>query len=257
VNAAATRQRARDLTALPLVALELLTVLRLRPARLVEPRLFGRAQAFFPAVGLLLGGAATVADSVAHPALGAGVSGWLVVALLLLLTGGLHADGLADSFDGLFLAGGPERRLEVMRDARIGAFGAAGLFVTLGLKAAAIAALPPAHRAAALVLGPCLSRWAAVVAMAAFPYARPAGLGEAFHAAAWPWAAPFAGVTALAAAAALLGPIGAGAAVMAGALGLALGSWVSSRLGGLSGDSYGAVIELVEVAVVLAAVAVW
>jgi len=93
VNEAAARQRTRDMVALPLVALELLTVLRLRPARLVGPRLFGRAQAFFPAVGLLLGCCAAGADALARPALGGGASGWLTVALLLLLTGGLHADG--------------------------------------------------------------------------------------------------------------------------------------------------------------------
>jgi adenosylcobinamide-GDP ribazoletransferase len=257
VNEAAARQRTRDMVALPLVALELLTVLRLRPARLVGPRLFGRAQAFFPAVGLLLGCCAAGADALARPALGGGASGWLTVALLLLLTGGLHADGLADSFDGLFLAGGPERRLDVMRDARIGAFGAAGLFVTLGLEAAARAALPLSHRAEALILAPCLSRWAAVAAIAAFPYARPAGLGEAFHDGAWPWAAPFAGVVALVAAAAFLGPAGAGAWLVAGGQGLALGAFVRSRLGGLTGDSYGAIIALVEAVMLLTAVAVY
>jgi adenosylcobinamide-GDP ribazoletransferase len=237
------------------VALEFLTILRVRQPALVHDGTFGQAQALFPAVGLLLGGLLAGADWAIRDQVGPQLTGWLLAGLLLILTGGLHADGLADSFDGLFGGRTPERRLEIMRDSAIGSYGALALIVVTALKATAFAQLESAHRAEVLVLTPALARWACVAAIAGFPYARPSGAGVAFHAASWPWAAPLAAVIALAAAAAGMGAAGAAGWGLALAAGVGIGAYIAPRLGGLTGDTYGAIVEISEVALLLAAIA--
>jgi adenosylcobinamide-GDP ribazoletransferase len=137
-----------------------------------------------------------------------------------------------------------------MRDSRVGAFGAAGVVLLLGLKASCIAALA-SGRTEALLLTPALSRWGMVTAIAAFPYARESGLGAAFHAAAWPRPLLVATSTAVVAALALMGPAAAIVLAVAAATSLAIGSAVSRRLEGLTGDVYGAINESVEVVLLL------
>jgi adenosylcobinamide-GDP ribazoletransferase len=213
----------------------------------------GRSLVFFPLVGLLLG---LATSGVA--ALGAGLLPPLVLAVLLaalgaLLTGGLHLDGVADLFDALGGGRGDRARmLEIMRDSRIGAHGTAGLvFVVL----AKVAALEPALARGdlvALLAFPVIGRWAVTPLVVLFPYARPEGLGRAFAGEAR--AAQLAGATALLA----VVVAGAGVRLVAPALGAAvaallLGFWLTRKLGGLTGDVYGAAIEIAEVtALVLA-----
>src|SRR5688572_17506060 len=91
----------------PLVALEFLTVLRLRGATVVEDRVFGASQAWFPLVGLGLGATLYGVSVLTEGVLSATVVGWLMVAVLALMTGGLHIDGLADTVDGMY--GGQNR----------------------------------------------------------------------------------------------------------------------------------------------------
>jgi len=239
----------------PLLALEFLTVLRLRRPAIVESEALAASQAFFPLVGLLLGGLMAAADHALPSSLGPGITGWLLMVLLLLLSGGLHADGLADSADGVLGGATPARRLEIMRDPAIGSFGALALIAVLGLKGIALGGLAGGIWPEALILIPALSRWACVVSIAAFAYARPAGLGASFHQGSWPAAAPLAGVTCLGAAIALAGLEGAVAWAIAAGCGLLLGAFIASRLGGLTGDSYGAVVEVTEAALFVLAVA--
>ena len=149
----------------------------------------------------------------------------------LVLTGALHADGLADLFDGLWGARDRERRLEIMRDSRIGSFGVLALIVALGLQASAIAAAAPS--AGAFVAAGMVSR-ATMAWLAAMPPARPEGLG---HGAAGPgaWRLLAAGLIALVPfthpAPAVLAA--AGAAAIAGLL-------ARARIGGQTGDVLGA-----------------
>jgi adenosylcobinamide-GDP ribazoletransferase len=239
----------------PLLALEFLTVMRLRAPVTARAEAVARSQAFFPAVGLLLGGLLAATDWLARRGVGPSVAGWLEVALLLALTGALHADGLADTFDGLFGGRSSEQRLRIMRDPAIGAYGVCALVAVLALKAASIGALPAGHRAEVLVVAPGLSRAACVAAIALFPYARTEGLGAAFHSASLPLAAPFAILFGLAAAILGLGIFGVlvWAACLAG--GVALAAFISPKIGGLTGDSYGAVVEMTETLAFIAAVA--
>src|SRR4051812_6800909 len=94
------------------------------------------------------------------------------IAASAALTGGLHEDGLADTMDGLGGGHTRERALEIMKDPRIGVFGALALMLMLGLKVAALSALPLMWVVAALICGHALSRWCAVLLIWRLPYAR-------------------------------------------------------------------------------------
>jgi adenosylcobinamide-GDP ribazoletransferase len=234
------------------VAFGFLTRLPLRAAE-AGPRDMGRSVAFFPVPGLALGAILAAAAHAARGRLAPAVAAGLLTALLAWLTGGLHLDGVADVFDGL--SGGhrdPGRVLAIMRDARIGAHGAAALVLVVLVKALALAPLVERGDAWALLAFPAVARLAAVPLVVFFPYARPEGLGRAFHDHA---GAPHVAVAALLASPALvaMGPRAAvpvlAALAAAGLLALA----VHRRVGGLTGDAYGAAIELAEVAFVVVA----
>src|SRR5712692_4570066 len=124
-----------------LLALGFLTIVPLRIGA-TQPGDLGRAAGWFPVVGLLLGVVLSAAQWLLQQLYPPALAGGLVVALWALLTGGLHLDGLADCGDGLLVAATPERRLEMMRDPRLGAFGGLVLILFLILKVTAAAALP-------------------------------------------------------------------------------------------------------------------
>src|SRR5512137_1301144 len=159
-----------------LVALQFLTVAPL-PARLFTPLEMGRAVGYFPMVGALLGCVLALLDRGLNAVWPASVASALVLAAWVGLTGALHLDGFLDTCDGLLGGHSPEERLRIMRDERVGAFAVTGGVLLLLVKYAALAALP--GRAPALILAPTLGRWGMALAIAAFPYARPEGLGRA------------------------------------------------------------------------------
>ena len=187
----------------------------------------------------------------------------VLVLMLLVLNRGLHIDGLMDVCDGLFGGATPERRMEIMRDSRVGAFAVAGAVGVLLLKYGALVSLiSPGPmgggpgKELALLLFPMISRWTMVAALAAFPYARSQGMGSPFHQGnIWP-ATILAAVVAALVAVLLGGIAGAGILVAATLLAWILGKGMANMLGGLTGDTYGAINELVEVAALAAAVAV-
>jgi adenosylcobinamide-GDP ribazoletransferase len=136
-------------------------------------------RAYFPAVGAFVGLAAgcvfVLASALASPFVAAVVA----VATGALLTGGLHLDGLADSADGLLGGGDRERRLEIMRDPRVGSFGVIALTLVLVGGVAALSAMTPARAFAGLIAAGALSRLAVLAVVALVPYARLAGVGTA------------------------------------------------------------------------------
>jgi adenosylcobinamide-GDP ribazoletransferase len=177
------------------------------------------------------------------------------------LTGAFHEDGLADTCDALGGSASRERALAIMKDSRIGAYGAIGLVLVLGLKAAALAAMPLALALPALVLAHTASRTATVLAMRVLPYAgdvehakakplaRSVGSAEAGWALAW---------LALLCAALLMGDAMDArrlAAALAGtaAAATACALWLRRRLGGYTGDGLGATQQFGELAALLGA----
>lgn len=209
----------------------------------------GRAVGFYPLVGLALGGAVLGLDSALRLALPGQLPAALVLAAWVVLTRGLHLDGFLDSCDGLFGGSTPERRLEIMRDSRVGAFGVIGGVLFLLTKYAAISALR--DRTAALLLAPIFGRWALSMVIVLFPYARQKGLGRDIKDHAGWFQAVLAGGTALAAAW-LIGQVpGLVALVVAGSIMLVAAAGVQQLIPGLTGDIYGAICELVELAVII------
>jgi len=198
-------------------------------------------------VGLIAGAAFVVTYSVATPLLAAVVA----TACLALVTGGLHLDGLADAADGLLGGGDVARRLEVMRDPRVGSFGATAIVLVLVGDVAALSALSPASAVAALVVAGALSRWAMLEMVALMPYVRDSGLGIA----AWGSNRKFDLVrgTALAAIACMLDWRRALVAVLLVSLAaLVVGAVARRRIGGATGDVYGATAELCQLAALTA-----
>ena len=244
----------RELLAPPVLAVQLLTAVPLSIAVPAGPRQLGRSLIFFPVVGALLGLALAALDAALLRGLPVGVTSALVLVAAALLTGGLHLDGLMDTCDGLFGGRTRERRLEIMRDSRVGSYGALAGALQLLLKYAALAALPGGWRGVALVVALTCGRWAMVVAIGRFPYARAEGLGRAFKDGLRVTDVALATVLAAAVCWAALETLGA--ALLAGTLLLSLvgGWWLTRALGGLTGDCYGAVSEVVEVGVLLALV---
>jgi adenosylcobinamide-GDP ribazoletransferase len=188
----------------------------------------------------------------------------LVLAAGLLLSGGLHMDGAMDTADGL--AAG-ERLLEAMEDSRVGASGSQALVLLLLMRTAALASLGPAAPLA-LPWAALWGRVAPLVAMARFPYLRPGGTAG-FHREHWAGLARELRPTALLLVPLLLGGLGAAGAILPGTgaraalAGLAgllpalvVPLWLGRRLGGHSGDSYGACVEWSEALALLLSAAI-
>lgn len=212
------------------------------------PPRFGRIARFAPLVGLVLGGGQAglwlLGTALGLPAASLAA---LVLALGVWITGGLHLDGVIDTADGL--AAGP-RRLEAMADSRIGASGLMGALLVLLLKGGALIALAPLAPAA-LVWSAVWGRVAPLLAIDRFPSLRPEGSGDHHRRRRHSLGRE------LLPAMALLGWLaglalgtggGAGlAAGLAGAVPCLLVPWqLGRRLGGHSGDSYGACVEWTE-----------
>jgi len=235
----------------PFFALQFLTVLPPLVGRAPRTADLGRSEAFFPLTGLLLGSALALVDQLLTPYVAPLVRDVALVAILAILTGALHLDGVVDTFDGLFTSTTPERRLEIMRDPRAGSYGVVAVTLLIALKIAALSSLPPAMRTPALIVAPCLGRWGIVLATGAFAYARPEGMGCDFKGSIRPAHVLVAGAIALVAAGGLGGVTGL-LAWTAGSLAVLFGGqWVAGRLGGLSGDVYGATCEITETGVLV------
>jgi adenosylcobinamide-GDP ribazoletransferase len=171
------------------------------------------------------------------------------LAALLLLTGALHEDGLADTADGFGGGRGPARKLEIMRDSRIGSYGALALLLALAIRGIALASLAqPGRVAMALVVAAALGRGAMLVLMRALPPARTDGLAAGIGR---PGAAPVGAGLLLAVLPVLLLPPGAALLAVAAAATAALVMALLARaqIGGQSGDVLGATAVLAECAV--------
>jgi adenosylcobinamide-GDP ribazoletransferase len=245
-------------------ALSLLTRLPVR-ARWGDDILPGRAMAAYPLVGAVIGvvlaGLAWLLTSgvgqidALRGGSGAGLSLLLAAALILVawaaITGMLHLDGWADCCDALIAPLSRERRLEVLKDPRLGSFGGAGLILLLLVKLAAVvdvlatAADWPLAALLPLLVVPVLGRWAVVIAAASFPLARPDGMGASFRRGLGRREVILATLTTTVACLLMgWGGLVVWAAAVLALLGMA--RLAMARLGGLTGDVYGAIIELTE-----------
>ena len=220
----------------------------------MSPRLAERSLAFFPligaVIGALLGGLGIWLDQI----LPAGPVAALLIAGSALLTGGLHLDGLMDTADGVFGGRSPEQRLMIMRDSRVGAIGVIAAGVAILGQFACLSELTGYARFTALVVAATMSRWAMLMALTIFPAARTSGVGATFHAAATRTAG-IAGTLFAVLIAIVSNQFGVIALAFSAVAVLGCGHLLARQLGGLTGDSYGAIAVITETAVLFVAVA--
>ena len=228
------------------LAVAFLTILPVRVG--AQPPSLGVAGAWFPAVGALIGALAGAVAYLAAPRLGPSAAAVLATGVLIVVSGGLHEDGLADCADGLGVRGDRERRLAVMRDSTIGTFGALALLLWLMLLIAALAGLDREDALRTLVVAGALGRWAALVHAVLVVPARRDGLGAGFTVGRV--ALSLATFTAVVMTLALAG-IGRGVAAIAvtALVALLISRWSRNALGGRTGDTLGATVAIAEVAV--------
>lgn len=233
-------------------AIRFLTIVPVPGRPLEGPDPLGRAAVWFPLVGLALGGLLALEDLLLSFVFPPFLSALIALVTWKLLTGAIHLDGLADTLDGL-TGRDPQERLAIMRDSRIGVFGALGLIVALLVSLFALAELPGMVREKALFLAPVAGRHAPLLLARAFKPATPGrGSGAAFMKAVTLRAMSLGALVVIAAAALILWPWGLLAAGTGIGLAWLLGRFLSRRLGGLTGDGLGAAVEVGELGVLLA-----
>ena len=228
-------------------AVRFLTMLPVPMKKKITERDLGRAAAWFPAVGVLLGGLLFLVFRIFSLFLSSFTVNAFVLVFWIFLTRGFHLDGLADTADGIGGGASREEKLAIMKDSRIGAFGVLVLISLLLLKFTLLGELGGQFYLGALILAPASGRWIMVLAIFSFPPAKKGGMGQRFKKHCRITEIIIASLTVLVCAYFTQGLwgiailLGTGAVVMATAFALA------KSLGGLTGDTYGALCEIGEV----------
>lgn len=234
-------------------ALAFLTRIPVGAPGMLTPQRLGRAAALFPAVGLLVGGVLGGTRILADTILPVGPATLLAVTAAILLTGGLHEDGLADAADGFGAHVPRERKLEILRDSRVGTYGALALVISTLLTWSLLTQLDGLDCLKAALVAHVLARASFLPQALALRPARDDGSGRLLQPG--PAATVIAAATAIATALLALGPVDGLIALAVGAATSALTIVAVQRtLGGSTGDTFGAGGKLVEVTVLVALV---
>lgn len=234
-----------------LIALQFLTRTPLNLRRDITQEELPRSMLYYPVIGLAIGLVLVLVNVALSRFLPPSVVNIIILVSLILITGGLHLDGFTDTVDGLYAGKTRDDILRIMKDSHIGAMGTVGLVCLLLFKFVLLENLPKEVFNSALVLMPVFGRWAMVVAAAAYPYARSEGTGKPFvkRVRLREWL----GATLIAVA------IGISAMKVKGVIlflmvfvaGFALAAFINKRIGGMTGDTLGAIGEAIEAFVLL------
>jgi adenosylcobinamide-GDP ribazoletransferase len=241
-------------TELPL-AISFLTILPVIDQRPSSDETVAASFAWFPIVGCLIGLALAGEDWVLAHFFAQVIRSVLIVLSLTVLTGAVHLDGLADTADALGAGRDRERALEILRDSRVGTFGASAIFFDLTLKILALSTLAGSRRYAALIIAPTLARFAMVMVGVGIPYLRDSGAGTAFlNSETLGWRRRVAVIFLIIDCAILLSPFrtaGVLAVSLAMLIAFLMHLFYKRWLGGVTGDLIGACGEVIEIAVLL------
>ena len=266
-------QRLRYEARLWLTAVEFLTRIPIPAATQFDPAWMSRCVRYFSWVGVLIGGCAALVWWALQPALSSWLAAVLAFTASALITGAFHEDGLSDYVDGIGGGQSREHTLAIMKDSRVGSFGALALMLVTLVKIAALASVPMVDAVIALVFAHATARATAVTVMAALPYARddatskarPVAMGVTWLEVAVSWLPTIALITLIALIAALAAQCGLSkqmpmalltATLAAGIITTLLALQMKRRLGGYTGDALGAVEQCAE-AVILVVCAAW
>ena len=222
---------------------------------------FGKSVKYFPLIGAVVGTISAALTGFFFFVTGGKLpifTGALAFVLPIILTGGIHCDGFMDSVDGLFSGREREKILEIMKDSRVGAFGAVSLVLISALEISALIELfklSIIFTLASIFAAPIISRLMMVMTIGIFPYARPQGMGKAFAMYTTRRTIFFAAVSTLL----LLLPLilfdvkifctAILALTISFCFTLYFGKFATKKIGGVTGDIYGAVSTLVELIV--------
>jgi adenosylcobinamide-GDP ribazoletransferase len=237
------------------LAISFLTILPVIDRRRASEDSVAASFAWFPIVGFVLGAALTAEDWILAHVFAQVIRSVFIIVSLAIVTGAVHLDGLADTADALGAGRERERALEILRDSRVGTFGASAIFFDLMLKILALSTLAGHRRYAALLLAPMLARWAMLLVASGLVYLRACGSGSTLLASK---SKNLGRRTTIVAAFTLVVVLTLGAfrtIALASAVAIAIVfamRWFYRRwLGGVTGDLIGACGELVEIAVLV------
>lgn len=241
-----------------LLAVQFLTRVPVKIKHSFEEQKLGRAMAFFPFIGLLLGTGAAIIYTTLATFLESPINDLMAIIFLIVITGNMHLDGLMDTADGLFSGRPREGILEIMKDSNVGAHGVIAGCLVLILKIMLLGQIAASSKGLALLIVPVLGRWAQVYAAALYPYAR-SGPGKSLF-------TQYVGkreiilasliticIVAVAITLGLKGTFVAGIAPIGIILGTTLigtivfTHYLSKKIGGITGDILGALNEIAEV----------
>ncbi len=235
-----------------LTALKFLTILPVHKKMDIQDKKLAKSAGYFPLVGALIGLLLVAVDFILRPFFPDSIVNLFILITLILVTGALHLDGFMDSIDGFFSGQNKKRILEIMRDSRIGSFGILAVICLLLLKLSLLNEIQFSIRYSTLILMPALSRWSVVYLAKIYPYARKSkGTGEPF--------AKLVGKKELIIAtlfmAVLIGLLFQlkGIIIWLGAfvILILLGRWINKKIDGMTGDTYGAMIEIIEIIILI------
>jgi adenosylcobinamide-GDP ribazoletransferase len=229
-------------------ALQFLTIFPTPLRHKVTATTSGQSLTYFPLVGLILGAILLGLHYGLTLILPSSVVNALLIIVLVILTGAHHLDGFIDTCDGVIAGKSKKERLAIMSDTKVGAFGIVGAILLLLLKYASLSSAPILP---ALLLMPTLSRWIMVSIIFIFPYAKSSGMGLAFKQGATWQRLTIATTIAFIVAVAVLKLWGLVLMATLWLIVFGIAGYFRSRLGGLTGDNYGAINELAEVLVLL------
>lgn len=240
-----------------ITGLQFLTRIHIAKQSEWSPENFGRSVKFFPLIGAILGILLVMINHLFAeylPFTGFYMPPHVLTTLLILaniiLTGGLHCDGLMDTMDGIFSGRSKERMLEIMKDSRVGANGVMAFVLLSILKWSLIMDISPLSLPTALFTMPVLGRFAMVMGITVFPYARLDGIGKAFA----QYADKYTLYIGLLLTLLVIVPVGKQAIISLAIVSICtmlFARFVTNLLGGLTGDIYGAISELAEILVLL------
>ncbi|MFH0787865.1 MAG: adenosylcobinamide-GDP ribazoletransferase [Pseudomonadota bacterium] len=231
------------------LAFRFLTIIPLGRRKAIDSASVAAAGKYYPLVGLIIGGLAWSFFYGAGLLFPLAVAVGLLVVFWVVLTGALHLDGLADCLDGLYGGNTPEARLGIMKDVHLGTMGIVGLILILGIKYLALREMLSFPSLGLwILLIPAAGRWTPILLAFLFPYARPGGgLGQALAKGTGKKELFWATLLAWGPVLALGRYYGLGLMVVVSLWSLWCGWFFQKKIGGLTGDVFGAVIETSEV----------
>ncbi|MBA3066285.1 adenosylcobinamide-GDP ribazoletransferase [bacterium] len=229
------------------LALQFLTVIPFKTKLKYNEDSFSNSAVFFPLVGLLIGSVLALFNILLSGFLPDFTVNVILVFLLVLITGGLHMDGFADTIDAFYLKRSKEDTLRIMRDSHTGVMGVLGIVFIILLKIGFLETFSTSEKLKPLLITPVLSRWSMVLSMFFFSYARDGGKAKAFFTGMNGRKLFLATLITFAVTYFILGIAGFMLIALIAASALGFGLTVRKRIGGITGDTLGAVNEISEV----------